>query len=1094
MWCRRGGAGALATAVAVALMGVASPAFAAGGTTTRVSVASDGTEANSGSARMDISADGRYVAFESVASNLVPGDNNGQYDVFVHDRLAGDTTRVSVGPAGVEGQGISWLPSISGDGRYVAFSSSASNLVPGDTNDAYDVFVHDMQSGETTRASVQADGTQLVGSSHSPVINADGTVVAFAVAGESGGVSVKDRTTGQLEFVGSGSNPAISGDGRVVAYVDSSLATPGDTNNAADVMTYDGDTGVTSRVSVTSGGGQANGSSYYPSLSGNGRYVSFASEATNLVPGDTNGAFDVFVHDRVTVQTERVSTRSGGQQSDDVSFWPALSADGRYVAFHSGATNLVPGDSNGQWDVFVHDRVAGTTSLESRSSNGLGNGHSELPTLSDDGRVVAFYSQASNLVDDDSNNFVDVFVRERGPVDTTAPGVSLDEVPALVSDDNTPTFGFGSEEGAVFECSLSTGEDAYSDCSSPLTYAPQPDGTYTFKVRATDTSGNTGEPDTATFTIDTAAPGTPTITDAPAALSTSSSAEFSFSGGAANTFECSLSTGANDYVPCTSPQSYASVDDGDYVFKVRATNPAGSVGEAATHAFTIDTVGPLVSLEGGPAAVTGDNTPTFPFSAEPGTTFECSLSSGADAFEPCTSPVTFAAQPDGPVTFKVLGTDTAGNVGPLTQYTFTIDATPASVDIISGPSGVTSSNTATFEFASENGVSFECSLSDGANAFEPCESPVTYPGLADGDYLFKVRGTDGAGNLSAAATAAFTIDTTAPTVVLDSTPAPSSTQASATFEFSSEAGAAFECSLTPGAGSYQPCESPATFQGLAPDDYVFGVRATDPAGNRGAPVTFAFTVEPDDVDVPAPSTPDLTAASDTGLSSSDNVTSDTTPTFTGTAPVGTTVGILVDGVLRGTAAVPAAGTYTVTSAAIPTGSRTVAAIATDSAGHTSPTSGTLSVDIVEATACHTATNQLNGTAANNTLTGTRLADLIFGLGGNDVLNGRANNDCLVGGTGNDTIKGAVGNDELVGDDGDDNLQGAVGNDHLVGGDGNDKLALGAGTDVATGGEGKDRIFARDGEFDRIDCGGGTADIANVDNLDITVNCETVRVR
>jgi Tol biopolymer transport system component len=265
-----------------------------------------------------ISADGRYVAFASGASNLVPGDTNGWADVFVHDQQTGQTSLVSVAADGMQGNGGSWGPSISADGRYVAFTSEASNLVPGDANGVQDVFVHDRETEQTSRVSLAADGTE--GNSHS-------------------------------------AGPSMSADGRYVAFRSwASNLVPGDTNGMLDIFIHDRQTGQTSRVSVATDGTEGNSHSAGPSISADGRYVAFISEASNLVPGDTNGQQDIFVHDRQTGQTSRVSVAADGTQGNGGSYWPSISANGRYVAFMSEASNLVPGDTNGQQDVFVHDR------------------------------------------------------------------------------------------------------------------------------------------------------------------------------------------------------------------------------------------------------------------------------------------------------------------------------------------------------------------------------------------------------------------------------------------------------------------------------------------------------------------------------------------------------------------------------------------------------------------------------------------------------------------------------------------------------------------------------------------------------------------
>jgi Tol biopolymer transport system component len=437
----------LLTIIALAVLTTLSLAHAQGaytlespttGTTTRVSVASDGTQGDNWSGSPAMSADGRYVAFRS-ASNLVPGDTNGYHDIYVHDRQTGNTTRVSVasdGTQGNEGSGVN--PAISADGRYVAFISLANNLVPGDTNGWFDVFVHDRQTGDTTRVSVASDGTQGNGSSATPAISADGRYVAFfsyafnLVPGDNNlfdDIFVHDTQTGQTTRVSVASDgtqgndnsapaPAISADGRYVAF--SSLATnlvPGDTDGYYDIFVHDRQTGQTARVSVASDGTQGNESSGLSAISADGRYVAFDSYASNLATGDANGYKDVFVHDRQTSQTTRVSVASDGTQGNGASgYRHAISGDGRYVAFSSEASNLVPGDANGYEDVFVHDTQTGQTSRVSVASDGTqGNGTSGYGlAISGDGCYVAFSSEASNLVPGDTNDYEDVFVHDQG--------------------------------------------------------------------------------------------------------------------------------------------------------------------------------------------------------------------------------------------------------------------------------------------------------------------------------------------------------------------------------------------------------------------------------------------------------------------------------------------------------------------------------------------------------------------------------------------------------------------------------------------------------------------------------------------------------
>ena len=384
----------------------------AGTGTTRVSVDSAGNQANGYSYDPSISADGRFVAFHSFAPNLVAGDTNAQWDIFVHDRQSGTTTRVSVDSAGGQADSGSYGPSISADGRFVAFASLASNLVANDTNGQYDIFVHDRQTGTTTGV----DSTGRASGSSS--ISADGRFVAF-VSVASGGtnsqqnVFVHDRQTGTTNVVigGGGTSyvPSISADGRFVAFANGQ-------RGMFDIFVHDRQSSATVRVSVDSAGRQANHTSYAPSISADGRFVAFASLASNLMANDTNGQYDIFVHDRQTGTTTPVSVDSTGGQANSGSYASSISADGRFVAFASVASNLVAGDTNGQLDIFVHDRQSATTT---RVSSGFG-----FLSLSADGRFVAFELSTDNLVAGGTNGAVDIFVHQIpcGP-DTDCDGI-----------------------------------------------------------------------------------------------------------------------------------------------------------------------------------------------------------------------------------------------------------------------------------------------------------------------------------------------------------------------------------------------------------------------------------------------------------------------------------------------------------------------------------------------------------------------------------------------------------------------------------------------------------------------------------------------
>ena len=426
------------------------------GVTTRLSAPTNGTALGPAVTEFPaLSGDGRVVAYASAAPDLVGDDGNGLTDVFVYDQAKQETTRVSLGLSGAQANGASATdsaPALSGDGQIVAFASQASNLVAGDTNDAEDVFVYDRAAKTTTRVSVGPGGAQAGGDSYDPALSADGRYVAFAsdaadlVAGDTNhatDVFLYDRTAktttrvsvgpGGVQGEGVSANPSLSGDGGVVAFL--SLAhnlAVGDTNgdDVADVFVRDLKTGTTAEVRTSRGAGPpGDGPSAAPALSADGRSVAFASTATNLVPGDTNGVADAFVFDRLSGTIDRVSAGVGGAQADRDSATPSISADGRFVAFASDATNLVPADTNRRTDTFVRDRRLGTTTRVNLGTPPAGrpvtatsprpaegDRPSGEPRLSADGRVVAFQSAADNLVAGDTNSAPDIFVHDRTPV------------------------------------------------------------------------------------------------------------------------------------------------------------------------------------------------------------------------------------------------------------------------------------------------------------------------------------------------------------------------------------------------------------------------------------------------------------------------------------------------------------------------------------------------------------------------------------------------------------------------------------------------------------------------------------------------------
>ena len=362
-----------------------------------------------------ISADGRFVAYASSATDSVPGDTNGVSDVFVFDRQTNQTTRVSASGGGVEGNAASYAPSISADGRFVSYSSDASNLVDGDTNGKTDVFVYDRQTGQTTRVSLDSSGLQANDQSYASVISASGRFVAYA-----------------------------------------SLATnlvTGDTNGVADVFVYDRQTNQTTRVSIDRSGAEGNGKSDSPSISADGRFVAYASEASNLVTQNPFYGGGVFLYDRQTNRVSQISVSSTGVPADDLSIEPSISADGQFVAFSSKASNLIDGSLDGQRfypDVYVYDVQKRLTTRVSQGPQGerlnYGAGHAQI---SGNSRYVTYESASLKIQSGSSDRSLDVFVFDRWTGETTR--VSVDGAgyasngssltPAISYDGRFVTFG-----------------------------------------------------------------------------------------------------------------------------------------------------------------------------------------------------------------------------------------------------------------------------------------------------------------------------------------------------------------------------------------------------------------------------------------------------------------------------------------------------------------------------------------------------------------------------------------------------------------------------------------------------------------------------
>ncbi len=739
-------------ALASAAIGLA-PGVALGnaGNTARVSVDTTGGDPNGRCGNVDdnvsISSDARYVAFDADATDLVSGDTNLRTDVFVRDRLAETTVRASVSSEGTEGNGNSTEPVLSPNGRFVAFRSGASNLVSGDSNASEDIFVRDLVSGTTVRVSESSAGAQANGPSFSLALSSDGRYVAFGSlatnlvsndTNNSRDVFVRDRdadgdglfdevgvvsttrvSLSSLGVAGDGDSgaPAISADGRYVAFdSDAGNLVTGDLNDLTDVFVHDRQVATTTRISVSTSGADANGNSLEPSMSGAGRFVAFQSAASNLVTGDTNGAIDVFVRDRQSSTTARVSVSSSGTQGNFLSNDPSISPDGSFVAFRSLADNLVADDTNSRADVFVFNGQDATTTRASLDSAGAqGNLNSSDPSVSMDGRLVVFSSLASNLIASDGNGAIDVFVRDLvdavPPVITCSPDLTLEcvssagavatfDVTAVDVCDPSPTLICVPASGSTFSIGTTTVNCTATDHSTPPNSSMC---SFTVSVRDTtppvmtcpgDISTECTGPSGATVSYTTPSATdvcdpSPTVNCVPASgsafalgmtLVTCTASDHAIP---ANTFSCSFTVTVNDTIPptigcpsnitaeCTSAAGVA-VSFSVTAEDVCDASPAVVCVPASGSTFPIGTtpVNCTASDDGSPA-----NTSNCSFTVTVRDTTAPSMSCPANVTLDCTGPSGAVATYTTPTATDACDPSPTVNCSPASGSTFPIGST-----------------------------------------------------------------------------------------------------------------------------------------------------------------------------------------------------------------------------------------------------------------------------------------------------------------------------------------------------------------------------------------------------------------------------------
>ncbi len=908
--------------VGVTAVGLSTAPAGAAGFTVRASSSTTGGEGNAISTGATLSDDGRYVAFSSAASNLVAGDTNGFGDVFVFDRHTLTTTLVSRDSVGGPADGASESAWISGNGQYVAFASLASDLVAGDTNGASDIFVRDLLANTTTRVSVTTAGAQVIdGDSFEPSISDDGTKVEFSSdsstlvvddLNDSEDVFVRNRTANTTTRVSVATNGdetdfgayegVISGDGTIVVFTtDTGLLTT-DGNDLDDVYRHAISTGTTTRVSSDTnplGGGGWTG---HPS--DDGQVVAFASDAPLGGPGtDTNFLPDIYVRDFVAGNMRRISIPGTTGLADNLSLSPTISDDGRYVAYFTLATNLGAVDTNGTFDVWLRDRTLSTNTRVSQDVGGADpDGAAELPFISGNGAFVGFQSLATDLGPTGETSNVDIYVRSLAN-DTTNPTVSI-TTPAAAA-----TYARGATINANYSCSDDVGGSGIVSCAGPVATGSPIDtatlGPKSFTVTATDGQGNTASVTRNYTVVDQTAP-TITVT-APIDGATFTQYATVFAD-----YACADEASGSGLASCVGTVADGAAIDtatlGAHTFTVNAADVAGNTSSTTVNYTVLDAAGPDITI------TTPVDGATYARGATVLADFACTDEVGGSGVASCVGTVADGAAINtatlGAHSFTVNASDNSGNNTTRTHNYTVTDQSPPTITL------TTPVDAADYGRGSSVIADYACTDDVGGSGIATCSGTVADGAAIDtatlGSHGFTVNATDGAGNPASVSVNYNVVDVTDPTASI-TTPVDG-----ASYARGSTVAADYVCSDDVGGSGVASCVGTVA-DGSAIDTATLGpksfaVVATDAAGNSST-TTVNYTV----VDQTAPTATITTPADGATYSVGQSVTADyACADEVGGSGVASCVGPVADGAAINTAS---------------PGSFSFAVVATDNAGN-----------------------------------------------------------------------------------------------------------------------------------------------------------------